>query len=78
MTVSFSQDDYNTWSTGRAVNLQASRSQLYMNGASRRRAYQFLSTSNVPIRLEAAELDFDIGEMDQSQGMGVSPTTHQR
>ncbi|CAB4240575.1 hypothetical protein UFOVP38_14 [uncultured Caudovirales phage] len=70
MQVRHSGDDYQTWSNYRAIDLSASRSQLYMGGSDRRRAWEFLVTSNVPLRLDAAEIDFRIGEMDQEQSVG--------
>ena len=70
MQIRHSGDDYNTWSSYRTVDLNASRSQIYLSGADRRRAWEFLVTSNVPLRLDAAEVDFRIGEMDQEQQVG--------
>jgi len=70
MQIRHSGDDYKTWSNYRTVDLNASRSQLYMGGADRRRAWEFLCTSNVPLRLDGAEVDFRIGEMDQEQSVG--------
>lgn len=70
MFVSHTGNDYKDYSYSRAIDLNASRSQLYQCGADRRRAWQFLSTSNVPLRLQAAEIDFDIGELDQTQNVG--------
>lgn len=70
MQVSHSGDDYITWSTPRTVDLNAPRSQVYLSGADRRRAWKFLCTSNVSLRLDSAEIDFRIGEMDQEQSVG--------
>ena len=70
MKVRHSGDDYNTWSSYRSIDLSASRSQIYLSGADRRRAWEFLVTDNVPLRLDAAEIDFRIGEMDQEQSVG--------
>ena len=70
MQIRHSGDDYNTWSNYRTVDLNASRSQVYLSGADRRRAWEFLVTSNAPLRLDAAEVDFRIGEMDQEQAVG--------
>jgi hypothetical protein len=70
MQVRHTGDDYNTWSTFRSIDLGASRPQIYLSGSDRRRAWEFLCTSNVPLRLECAELEFRIGEMDQEQSMG--------
>jgi hypothetical protein len=63
-------DDYKTWSSYRSVDLNASRSQLYLGGQDRRRAWEFLCTDNVPLRIDGAEIDFRIGEMDQEQQVG--------
>jgi hypothetical protein len=70
MQIRHSGDDYNSWSSYRSVDLNASRSQVYLSGSDRRRAWEFLCTSNVPLRLDAAEIDFRIGEMDQEQQVG--------
>jgi hypothetical protein len=70
MQISHSGNDYVSWSSPRSVDLNAPRSQVYLSGADRRRAWQFLCTSNVPLRLESAEIDFRIGEMDQEQSVG--------
>jgi hypothetical protein len=63
-------DDYNTWSSYRSVDLGTARPQIYLGGSDRRRAWEFLCTSNVPLRLDGAEVDFRIGEMDQEQSVG--------
>lgn len=70
MQVRHTGDDYNSWSSWRTVDLHATRSQIYQCGRDRRRAWQFLCTSNVPLRLECAEIDFRLGEMDQEQAQG--------
>jgi hypothetical protein len=70
MQIRHSGDDYNTWSSYRSVDLNAPRAQVYLSGADRRRAWEFLCTSNVPLRLDGAEIDFRIGEMDQEQAVG--------
>jgi hypothetical protein len=72
MYVSYSGNDYQTYSTPRAIDLSATRSQIYLSGADRRRSWQFLCTDNVPLRLDCAEIDFRLGEMDQEQGIGGS------
>ena len=70
MQIRHTGDDYNTWSSYRTVNLNATRAQVYLSGSDRRRAWEFLCTSNVPLRLEGSEVDFRIGEMDQEQNVG--------
>jgi hypothetical protein len=70
MLVRHTGDDYNTWSSYRSIDLSASRAQIYLGGSDRRRAWEFLCTSNVPLRLDGAEIDFRLGEMDQEQNIG--------
>ena len=70
MQISHSGNDYQSWSTPRSVDLSASRAQTYLGGSDRRRAWQFVCSDNVPLRLDSAEIDFRIGEMDQEQGLG--------
>ena len=70
MQIRHTGDDYNNWSSYRSVDLNATRSQVYLSGADRRRAWEFLCTSNVPLRIDSAEVDFRIGEMDQEQAVG--------
>jgi hypothetical protein len=70
MQIRHTGDDYNTWSNYRSVDLNASRAQIYLGGADRRRAWEFLVTSNTFLRLDGAEIDFRLGEMDQEQNIG--------
>ena len=65
MNIRHTGDDYKTWSTYRQVDLNKTRSQVYQAGADRRRAWEFLCTDAQPIRLDAAEVDFNIGELEQ-------------
>jgi hypothetical protein len=71
MQIRHTGNDYQTFSNFRSVDLGAARSQIYLGGSDRRRAWEFLSTSNVPMRLDCAEIDFRVGEMDQEQNMGA-------
>ena len=64
MTVSHSENDYVTWSTGRTIDLSKSRSIIYQLGWARRRAFQFLVTDNVAVRLQSFELNIEGGEQD--------------
>jgi hypothetical protein len=73
MFIRHSDDDYQNWSPYRSVDLNASRSQIYQTGAARRRAWEFLCTDNQPLRLDAAEIDFSVGELEQD---GVAPTNY--
>lgn len=54
--VRYTNDDYQTWSKYRAVDLSAQRSQLYRLGRGRRRAFEIINYDNQPIRLEALEI----------------------
>ena len=62
MNIRRSDDDYQNWSPYRTVDLSKTRPQIYQTGQARRRAWEFLCTDNVPLRLEAAEIDFEIEE----------------
>lgn len=70
MSIRHSGDDYRTWSNYRTVDLNSGRPQLYIGAADRRRSWEFLNTSNTPLRLQCAEIDFKIGELDQEQNVG--------
>lgn len=59
--VAYTNDDYNTWSKYRPVNLNNSRSQLYRLGRGRRRAFDILNVENIPIRLKHIELNVQEG-----------------
>jgi hypothetical protein len=54
--VRYSNDDYNTWSKYRPVQLDWNRSLITRLGKGRRRAFEIINYDNVPIRLEALEL----------------------
>lgn len=75
MNIRHTDNDYQSWSPYRAVNLNQSRPQIYQTGAARRRAWEFLCTDNVPLRLDCAEIDFNIGELEQD---GVGPTQYRK
>lgn len=68
--VRHTSDDYQTWSQYRSIDLSKIRSQIYQSGQSRRRAWEFLCTDNIPLRLDAAEIDFEVGGLDPQQGVG--------
>ena len=54
--VRYTNDDYQTWSKYRPVDLSAQRSQIYRLGRGRRRAFEVINYDNLPIRLEALEI----------------------
>lgn len=51
-----SDDDYTTWTLYRNIDLSIERPIIRQLGSARRRAYEIFSTSNVYIRLQAAEI----------------------
>lgn len=59
--VRYTNDDYQTWSKYRPVDLSAQRSQLYRQGRGRRRAYDIINYDNLPIRLESMEITVSEG-----------------
>jgi hypothetical protein len=67
LQIRHTSDDYQNWSGYRTVRLQDTRPIIYQCGTARRRAWEVFSSESIPIRLEALELAFDIGE----QGMGA-------
>lgn len=64
INVRTSDDDYQSWSNYRQINLGASKPALYNLGGFKRRAYEFLYTGNHPLRLEYAEnhLNGNVGQ----------------
>ncbi len=63
--IRYSDDDYTTNSTFRAVTLSDKRPQLWQSGASRRRSWEFFCSDATPIRIDSLEVDFDVGEQGQ-------------
>jgi hypothetical protein len=59
--VRYTNDDYQTYSKYRPVDLSAQRSQLYRTGSGRRRAYDIIHYDNTPLRLEAMEITITEG-----------------
>jgi hypothetical protein len=59
--VRYSNDDYQTWSKYRPVDLDAQRSQLYRTGRGRRRAYEIINYDDALVRLEAMEITLTEG-----------------
>jgi hypothetical protein len=67
LSIRHSNNDYQTWSNYRTVDLSLTRPILWRNGTGRRRAWEAFSSDSVPIRLRALELEFDIGEQGGGQ-----------
>lgn len=62
MSINFSADDYTNFSAVRTVALSNPRSIIWQLGQSRYRAYQFLVTDNIPLRLSSFEMSIQAGE----------------
>ena len=75
MRVRHTGNDYKTWSNYRSVDLSKPRAQIYLGGADRRRAWEFLCTDAVPLRLDSAEIDFKIGEIENE---AMQPTQYRK
>lgn len=56
-------DDYQTWSNYRQVDLEASRPRLIGCGTFRRRAYKIWHTENTQLRIQALELQIALGTL---------------
>lgn len=61
MYLRYSNDDYQTWSSYRPVDLSLQRSRLNRLGRGRRRAFDMITYDNQPIRVESLELTLDEG-----------------
>lgn len=66
VTVTYSNDDYQTFSTGRVIDLAYSSTNVSINryawGQYRRRAWNLFHNANMPLRMEALEYDVQAGE----------------
>lgn len=60
-SIRHTNDDYQTWSTYRSVDLSMKRPIIYQLGQGKRKAFDIWSTINQPIRLEAMEADVHPG-----------------
>ena len=68
LQVRYTNTDYTTFSTFRNLDMGTNRPQIYNCGAGRRRAWEFLCTTDTPFRMQAVEIEVRIGEMGQEQG----------
>ena len=57
-------DDYYTWSSYRNVDLSVKRTRVVQCGSTRRRAWEFFYSGNTALRVQALEIEFDVGGMD--------------
>ncbi len=58
-----SQDDYNTWSNWRNVDLSVKTPMLTNCGSFKKRAYHLRHKSNTPFRIRAVEVQYDVGTL---------------
>jgi len=63
MTIQKSDDDYQTWSMPREVNLGKLRPRLINFGTFRRRAFRIRHRRNYPLRIKAVELQIELGTL---------------
>ena len=58
----YSDDDYNTYSTARVFDMSQTRPLLTRGGSFRRRAHQLSYAGNNPLRIEALEMRYRLGD----------------
>ncbi len=61
LNISWTDDDYQTFSTPRAVDMSLERPVLHRLGRFLQRAFKMVFTQNAPLRVEHFEVDFNIG-----------------
>lgn len=61
LTVEWSDDDYNTWYGPRTLNMNGVMSAITRLGYFRRRAFRLTYTQPYPLRMEAIEVDINVG-----------------
>jgi hypothetical protein len=61
--VRFSDDDYNSWTNFRRVDLSKKRPFINDEGSFYRRAYHFRHYANTPLRIRSVDLQMDIGTL---------------
>jgi len=59
--ISWSDDDYQSFSTPRAINMAGQYKQVFRLGSFRKRAFKFTYSDNFPMRWETLELDYSQG-----------------
>lgn len=61
LSISWTDDDYQTFSTPRTVDMSLERPVLHRLGRFLQRAFKMVFTQNAPLRVEHFEVDFNIG-----------------
>lgn len=60
-TISWSDDDYQTYSTPRNIDMSSQYKQIWQLGSFRKRSFKFTYSDNFPMRWEFLELDYSQG-----------------
>lgn len=63
LSVRFSDDDYQHWSNFRQVRLDRKRPRITNCGTFTRRAYHFRHRKNTPFRMQAVDVQYDLGTL---------------
>lgn len=61
LDISYTDDDYQTFSSSRSVNLNQEYPVLHQWGRFRKRAFRLSFTNNAPLRLKYLEVDYNLG-----------------
>jgi hypothetical protein len=61
VSISSSDDDYANFSTARDIDMSTTANRLTRWGSSRRRAWKLTNNSNTPCRLEAMDIEYEMG-----------------
>lgn len=62
LSIRYSDDDYQTFSSFRSVDLNSKRKQLHRLGSSRRRSWEVLFTGATALRVRGLELELSVGD----------------
>ena len=65
VTIDWSDDDYNTYSTSRTVDMSNALPKLSALGRFHRRAFRLKHIANTPLRLEALEMGVILGKLSE-------------
>lgn len=60
VTISFSDDDYQTWNNPRVVDMSSVRKMIQRNGRWRRRAFKLVHEDNTPLRVGTGMMDLAV------------------
>lgn len=61
LTESHSDDDYQTWSTPRTIDLASDKKMLQRNGSARSRAFELVHAASTPLRVWGLEFEVEAG-----------------